>query len=125
MLYALVAIAVLIGGALAYAATAARPFPPRAIDADRGAAGAYPAAHCRLPAMAALVALGGEGPVHDADLVRRRERRRRGLGWSGNGKVGTGRMEILSAEPRAVAMQLDFLKPFEAHNRADSRSSRS
>ena len=37
--------------------------------------------------------------------------------WEGNKKVGQGRMEIIeSAPPRNVALKLDFLKPFEAHN---------
>lgn len=35
-------------------------------------------------------------------------------------KVGTGSMEIVDQQPgRAVQMRLDFLKPFEAHNRAE------
>jgi uncharacterized protein YndB with AHSA1/START domain len=37
--------------------------------------------------------------------------------WEGNKKVGQGRMEITDATPPSrVAIQLDFLKPFEAHN---------
>ena len=36
--------------------------------------------------------------------------------WEGNKKVGKGRMEILDAAPSRVAIKLDFLKPFEAHN---------
>ena len=37
--------------------------------------------------------------------------------WSGNKKVGEGRMEILESQaPSRVFIQLDFLKPFEAHN---------
>jgi uncharacterized protein YndB with AHSA1/START domain len=39
--------------------------------------------------------------------------------WQGNGKVGQGRMQIIDAtEPQHVIIQLDFLKPIEAHNRA-------
>ena len=38
--------------------------------------------------------------------------------WTGNSKVGEGRMEILSSSPSKVAIKLDFLKPFEAHNTA-------
>lgn len=35
-------------------------------------------------------------------------------------KVGVGSLEITGQEPgRAVQMKLDFLKPFEAHNRAE------
>lgn len=40
--------------------------------------------------------------------------------WSGNSKVGQGRMEIIeAAPPSSVRVQLDFLKPFEAHNVAE------
>lgn len=40
--------------------------------------------------------------------------------WSGNKKVGSGRMEILEADPpRKLAIQLDFITPFEAHNRTE------
>lgn len=37
-------------------------------------------------------------------------------GWEGNKNVGTGRMEVLDVQPQKVTIQLDFLKPFEAHN---------
>jgi hypothetical protein len=37
--------------------------------------------------------------------------------WSGNRKAGKGRMEIVeSAAPILLGIQLDFLKPFKAHN---------
>lgn len=37
--------------------------------------------------------------------------------WQGNSQVGEGRMEITEATPSSkVAIKLDFLKPFEAHN---------
>lgn len=40
--------------------------------------------------------------------------------WKGNNKVGEGRMEILeSVSPSRLSIQLDFLKPWEAHNVAD------
>jgi hypothetical protein len=39
--------------------------------------------------------------------------------WTGNSKVGAGRMEILDATPAKTTIKLDFLKPFEAHNIAD------
>ena len=38
--------------------------------------------------------------------------------WEGR-KAGAGRMEIREASPRRVVIQLDFLKPFEAHNTAE------
>lgn len=40
--------------------------------------------------------------------------------WTGNSKVGAGRMEIFnSASPSRIAIKLDFLKPFEGHNAAE------
>lgn len=40
--------------------------------------------------------------------------------WTGNNKVGSGRMEITSAIPSSkILIKLDFLKPFEAHNTAE------
>ena len=39
--------------------------------------------------------------------------------WAGNGKAGQGRMEILDSSPDKVAIQLDFLKPFESRNLAE------
>lgn len=37
--------------------------------------------------------------------------------WTGNSKVGSGRMEILESHgPGDLRIKLDFLKPFEAHN---------
>lgn len=40
--------------------------------------------------------------------------------WQGNNKVGQGRMEIVESVPSSmVAVKLDFLKPFEAHNMAE------
>lgn len=41
-------------------------------------------------------------------------------GWDGNKNVGSGRMEIReSTVPSKIVIQLDFLKPFEAHNTAE------
>lgn len=42
--------------------------------------------------------------------------------WSGNSKAGQGCMEIVAAEPAMhVGIQLDFIKPFKAHNMTDFR----
>src|SRR4051812_24833755 len=38
--------------------------------------------------------------------------------WEGK-ELGSGSMTITAAEPRRITMQLDFLKPFEAHNTAE------
>lgn len=40
--------------------------------------------------------------------------------WEGDGNVGTGRMEMTdSSPPSKVMINLDFFKPFEAHNIAE------
>lgn len=40
--------------------------------------------------------------------------------WEGNAQVGQGRMEVTAAQPFSrVSIQLDFIKPFEAHNIAE------
>jgi len=39
--------------------------------------------------------------------------------WDGNGKAGSGRMEILETSPTKITIKLDFLKPFEGHNTAE------
>jgi hypothetical protein len=40
--------------------------------------------------------------------------------WEGNNKVGKGRMEVLKASaPSKVRIDLQFLKPFKAHNTAE------
>jgi uncharacterized protein YndB with AHSA1/START domain len=60
----------------------------------------------------------------DPALKRRHRGAPNGLGalyeWEGNNKVGQGHMEILeSTPPSKVVIQLDFIKPFAARNRAD------
>jgi hypothetical protein len=58
----------------------------------------------------------------DPTMTRTFEGPERGVGaiygWAGNGKAGTGRMEILEGTPAKVLIKLDFIKPFEAHNTA-------
>ncbi len=40
--------------------------------------------------------------------------------WNGNDKVGQGRMEILKSDaPNNLVIKLDFLKPFDSHNTAE------
>ena len=40
--------------------------------------------------------------------------------WTGNSKVGAGRMEITEPTPsKKLLIKLDFIKPFEGHNIAD------
>ena len=62
--------------------------------------------------------------VKDPDMQRTFSGANSGKGavyaWNGNRQVGSGRMEILDAPaPSKVVIQLDFLKPFEAHNTAE------
>lgn len=57
----------------------------------------------------------------DPDMKRTHSGAPAGVGaeyaWTGNSDVGTGRMEILEAEPASrVAIQLDFIDPWEASN---------
>lgn len=37
--------------------------------------------------------------------------------WVGNRKAGAGSMEITASSPGAILIDLDFLKPFENHNK--------
>ena len=37
--------------------------------------------------------------------------------WAGNSEVGEGSMTITDAQPSRVALDLDFVKPFEGHNK--------
>ncbi len=39
--------------------------------------------------------------------------------WDGNRKAGAGRAEIVEATPSHTKIQLDFTRPFEAHNIAE------
>lgn len=42
------------------------------------------------------------------------------LDWDGNKDVGTGRLQVLESTPSSkILIQLDFFKPFEAHNTAE------
>jgi uncharacterized protein YndB with AHSA1/START domain len=60
----------------------------------------------------------------DPELKRIYSGTERGKGavyaWDGNRNVGSGRMEILQADPPSkILIKLDFLNPFEAHNTAE------
>ena len=39
--------------------------------------------------------------------------------WSGNNKVGEGRMEMLEVSPSRVLVDLQFFRPMKAHNKAE------
>jgi hypothetical protein len=115
----LIVIVVLIAGVLVYAATRPDTFrvqraatlnaPPGKIApliSDFHNWGAWSPWEKLDPAMQRTFsgAPAGKGAVYE---------------WSGNGKAGAGRMEILDASPARVSIKLDFLKPFEAHNLTD------
>ncbi|MBB4862544.1 uncharacterized protein YndB with AHSA1/START domain [Pseudomonas nitritireducens] len=60
----------------------------------------------------------------DPDMQRTFSGAQQGRGavyaWSGNGKAGAGRMEILESDPGSrTTIALDFLKPFKASNTAE------
>jgi hypothetical protein len=114
-----IAIVLLIAALLAYAATRPKSFsvqrsiaikaPPQKIAGmidDFHNWGAWSPWEKLDPAMKKTYsgAAAGQGAVYD---------------WTGNSKVGTGRMEILETSPARTTIKLDFLKPFEAHNTAE------
>ena len=53
-------------------------------------------------------------------MVRTYEGAERGVGaayrWEGNKKAGAGRREITSVDASSVTIDLDFTRPFRAHN---------
>lgn len=57
----------------------------------------------------------------DPDLKRTYSGTQQGRGavyeWEGNPKAGKGRMEITATRTHEVDINIDFLKPFEAHNK--------
>lgn len=56
----------------------------------------------------------------DPNLQREFSGPERGVGaryaWSGNGKAGSGEMEILEETPSDLRVRLSFIKPFKAEN---------
>ncbi len=119
MLYALAAVLIAISGLLAYAATR-----PDHFRLERSTVIAAPPETIR-PLIADFRAWRDWSPWEgkDPSMKRTLSGAEAGVGavygWEGNGQVGTGRMEIVEDAPRRVAIKLDFLKPFEAHNLAE------
>jgi hypothetical protein len=76
------------------------------------------------PLIADFKAWGAWSPWEKKDPAMRRSfsGTERGVGaryaWDGDKNVGRGSMEIVEAAPAKVALKLDFLAPFEAHNDA-------
>jgi hypothetical protein len=112
-----IVVVVLIAGVLAYAAT-----KPDTFRVQR-------AASIKAPPEKIAAALGdfhgweawSPWEKMDPAMKRNYSGAAKGKGavytWEGNSKVGQGRMEITDAAPSRVAMDLDFVKPFEAHNK--------
>jgi uncharacterized protein YndB with AHSA1/START domain len=116
----IVALVVAVGGVLAYAATKPDTFrvqrstsikaPPDKIFPflnDFQTWRSWSPYEGRDPAMKRTFsgAAKGKGAVYE---------------WEGDKNVGTGRMEIADmATPSRLAIKLDFMKPFEAHNIAE------
>jgi hypothetical protein len=114
---ALVVLAVAVAGVLAFAATKPDSFtvqrsasikaPPEKISAvltDFRGWGAWSPWEKMDPAMKRTYsgAPKGKGAVY---------------AWAGNSEVGEGSMTLTEAEPTRVALDLDFVKPFEGHNK--------
>ena len=112
-----IAIAVLVAAVLAFAATRPREFAvTRTIDIQ-----APPERIFGL--IADFHQWGAWSPWEKIDPGMKRTFSGAAIGagavyeWSGNSKVGAGRMEILEANaPSNVRIKLDFLKPIEGHN---------
>ena len=63
--------------------------------------------------------------VEDPTMKRTFSGPEHGLGaasdWSGSGNSGKGRMSIVESEPpKRISINVDFVKPFEAHNVTNS-----
>jgi hypothetical protein len=114
---ALVVLAVAVAGVLAFAATKPDSFtvqrsasikaPPEKISAvltDFRGWGAWSPWEKMDPAMKRTYsgAPKGKGAVY---------------AWAGNSEVGEGSMTLTEAGPTRVALDLDFVKPFEGHNK--------
>ena len=120
LLYAGLALAVLIVGLLAYAST-----KPNVFRIERSISIHSPP----QPIFAILSDFHQSeswSPWEKMDLTMQKSHSgsARGVGaiyeWDGNNKVGQGRQEILEAtSPSKVLIQLDFFRPFKARNTAE------
>jgi hypothetical protein len=111
--YIAVAVAVLVIGDLAYAAT-----KPDTFRVERHAAMKAPAAKIQ-PLITDFHKWSEWSPWEklDPNLKRTYSGAASGKGavyaWEGNEKAGTGRMEILDVTPEKISIKLTFLKPME------------
>jgi uncharacterized protein YndB with AHSA1/START domain len=114
-----IALAVAIGAALIYAATA-----PDTFMISRSALIAAPPEKI-FPMINDLHAQSAWSPFEkDPDMKRTHSGAPEGKGaiyeWNGNRQVGAGRIAITdSLPPSRVSLALDMSRPFEAHNKVD------
>lgn len=120
MLETIIIVAVLIAAMLIYAAT-----KPDTFRVQRSAAIAAPPDKV-FALINDLDAWASWSPWEKKDLAMKKthsgapQGKGAVLEWKGNKDVGTGRMEVLESTPSSkILIKLDFLKPFEAHNRAE------
>ncbi|HZM37176.1 MAG TPA: SRPBCC family protein [Burkholderiales bacterium] len=118
----LLAVAVLVGGLLAYAATR-----PDSFRVERTASIQAPPERV-FPFIDDFRSWPAWSPWEKKDPAMKRTlgATTRGPGatyaWDGDKNVGKGSMEIAeSVEPSRVRLRLDFERPFEAHNRVEFR----
>lgn len=116
--YILIAVVVVVAGVLIYAATM-----PDTFRVQRSAS--IKAAPEKIaPLIADFHQWQAWSPYEKYDPAMKRDYSGAASGvgaiyaWSGNGKVGAGRMEILDSSTQQVRIKLDFIKPFEGHNTA-------
>lgn len=119
MTYALITLFVLVAGLCAYATTR-----PDTFRLERSTLIAAPPDRI-IPLIADFRRWAAWSPFENIDptMTRTYGGADQGVGatyaWSGTGKAGAGRMEIIEQSPERVAIKLDFSKPFEAHNIAE------
>ena len=119
-LYIVIIIAVLIAAILGYAATRPNTFRhERTIHINASPSKIY-------PLITDFHNWAGWSPWEKLDPAMKKTYTGSATGkgavyeWEGNNKVGAGRMEITDAhEPSKVVIDLNFLKPFKAHNTAE------
>jgi uncharacterized protein YndB with AHSA1/START domain len=117
LIYAAIALVLVVVALLAYAAT-----KPDAFRIQRSTGISAPAERI-FPLIANLKSMNTWNPFVEPDPAIKIAYSGPDSGkgaahtWSGNSKVGEGRIEVTDAVPSSrVAMQLDMLKPMEAHN---------
>ena len=113
-------IVLLVAGLLGYAAT-----KPDKFRVQRSATMKAPPEKI-FPLINDFHKWGSWSPWEKLDLVMKKTHSGAASGkgaiyeWEGNKKVGQGRMEITDESPPSkVAIKLDFIKPFQANNKAE------